>query len=198
MPTGKLRIETVTGQALLPHLPQVSRLRATVFRDWPYLYDAEETGEVGYMRQYAEDPRAAVVLAFDGDRVVGASTCQPMASSHPEVRDAFAARGLDASRFCYFGESLLERAHRGQGAGVAFFTEREAHARRLGLTQAAFCSVVRNPNDPRKPADYTPLDGFWRNRGYVHHPDLACRFHWREVGDDRETPHLLSFWLRTL
>lgn len=193
-----LKIETLAGSALLPHLPAVSRLRAAVFREWPYLYDAEPGDEARYMRHYAEDAGAAIVLAFDEDEVVGASTCQPMRSTHPEVRRAFEGRGLDPRRYCYFGESILLAEYRGQGAGVAFFEEREAHARRHGLAAAAFCAVVRNPNDPRKPGDYTPLDGFWGRRGYVHHPDLACNFRWREVGDERETPHLLSFWLKEL
>ena len=63
---------------------------------------------------------------------------------------------------------------------------------------AAFCAVVRNPNDPRRPPGHVPLDGFWRNRGYAPRPDLSCVFHWRETGDDRETPHVLSFWLKAL
>jgi hypothetical protein len=79
---------------------------------------------------------------------------------------------------------------------VRFFREREAHARSLGLSIAAFCSVVRNENDPRRPRDYTPLDGFWRNRGYAPRPDISTVMHWREVDDTRETPHVLSFWIK--
>jgi GNAT superfamily N-acetyltransferase len=192
------RVETFRGEALLAHLPAVSRLRAAVFREWPYLYAAEEADEARYMRHYAEDAKAAVVLAFDGAEVVGAATCQPMAHSHPEVRQAFAAHGLDAGRFCYFGESVLLPAYRGQGVGVAFFAAREAHAGSLGLPAAAFCAVVRNPYDPRKPEGYVPLDAFWRKRGYVHQPHLTCGFRWRELGEDRESPHLLSFWMKEL
>jgi GNAT superfamily N-acetyltransferase len=88
--------------------------------------------------------------------------------------------------------------YRGQGAGVRFFQEREAHARRLGLSIAAFCSVVRNENDPRRPRDYTPLDGFWHNRGYEARPDISTVMSWREVDDTRETPHVLSFWIKQL
>jgi len=58
--------------------------------------------------------------------------------------------------------------------------------------------VVRNENDPRRPRDYTPLDGFWRNRGYAPRPDISTVMSWREVGDTRETPHVLSFWIKRL
>ena len=32
----------------------------------------------------------------------------------------------------------------------------------------------------------------------VIHCEKYCVFHWRETGDDRETPHVLSFWLKAL
>jgi GNAT superfamily N-acetyltransferase len=193
-----LRVETRTGAAALPLLPALARLRTEVFRDWPYLYDGEESYESGYLRAYAEGPGAAIVVALDGEQVVGAATCQPMEAAHGPVRDAFRARGLDPAKFCYFGESVLRRAYRGRGAGVAFFEHREAHARNLGLDHAAFCAVVREPSDPRRPADYVALDQFWRRRGYTPLPDLTCVFDWREVGAAGETPHTLSFWIKTL
>lgn len=191
-----LRLETLSGAALQARLPALSHLRIAVFAEWPYLYDGDAAHEARYIAAYAADPDAAVVVAFDGEAPVGMATCQPMLASHGPVPAAFRARGLDPARFCYFGESVLLPAYRGRGAGVGFFAAREAHARRLGLPAAAFCAVQRDPNDPRRPAGYVPLDGFWRRRGYVHHPDLTCVFAWKEHGDERETPHRLAFWLK--
>jgi GNAT superfamily N-acetyltransferase len=194
-----IELRTLTGAALAPHLASVARLRVEVFAEWPYLYEGQEGYEERYLRSYADSPGAAVVLALDGENAVGAATCQPMAEAAAPVREAFARAGLDAARFCYFGESVLRAAYRGQGLGVGFFAAREAHARALGLTHAAFCAVVRNPADPRRPAGYTPLDAFWRKRGYTHNPMLTCVFRWAEPGDGgRETPHMLSFWTRAL
>jgi GNAT superfamily N-acetyltransferase len=193
-----LALETVTGAALLPHVPALSRLRATVFRDWPYLYDAEPVEEEKYMRHYAEDPEAAIVLARDGGEVVGAASCQPMVRTHGEVRGTFEGSGEDPARWCYFGESVLLAPYRGQGVGVAFFDAREAHARALGLHLACFCAVIRAADDPRRPPGYVPLDAFWRKRGYTHRPDLTCVFDWREIGEAGETPHTLSFWTKRL
>jgi GNAT superfamily N-acetyltransferase len=199
MTSAPSRLDTLAGPALRPLLPALARLRSAVFREWPYLYDGTEEYEQRYLAAYAESPGAAVVVASDGDgQPVGAATCQPMAEAAAPVQDAFRAGGLDPARFCYFGESVLLPPHRGRGLGVGFFAAREAHARALGLDHAAFCAVVRNANDPRKPPGYQPLDGFWRRRGYIPRPDLSCVFHWREVGDDRETPHSLSFWLKSL
>lgn len=194
----RLRIETVTGEAALAHVPALAHLRTVVFAEWPYLYKGEAEDEARYLRHYTEDEASAIILAWDGEKIVGAATAQPMTATHGPVRSAFEAAGRNPADYCYFGESVLLKEYRGQGAGVAFFAAREAHAQGLELPFATFCAVVRNSNDPRRPADHTPLDGFWRRRGYTHRPELSCVFNWREVGDDRETPHALSFWTKSL
>ncbi|WP_137124417.1 GNAT family N-acetyltransferase [Roseomonas sp. HF4] len=191
-----LRFETLHGDRLRAWLPRLAGLRIAVFREWPYLYEGEAGYEETYLAAYADSPGAAVIAALDGDRTVGCATCQPMAEATPRVRDAFAARGMDPARWCYFGESVLLPDYRGRGAGVRFFEMREAHARGLGLEAAAFCAVTRNDNDPRRPAGYVPLDAFWRKRGYARRADISVVFDWREVGDDRATLHALGFWAK--
>ncbi len=196
MATTDLRFETLRGDALRAWLPRLAGLRIAVFRDWPYLYEGEAAYEEKYLAAYAESPGAAVIAAIDGDRAVGCATCQPMAEATGRVRQAFSSRGMDPARWCYFGESVLLSEYRGRGAGVRFFELREAHARSVGLQAAAFCAVTRNDNDPRRPRDYTPLDAFWRKRGYTKRADISVIFEWQEVGDDRETPHALGFWVK--
>lgn len=198
MRENDLSFETLSGPALHPLLPEVAGLRIAVFRDWPYLYAGDAASEQAYLRAYAEAPNAAIIICRDGERVVGAATCEPMDQGHPPVAACFRAAGLDPTRICYFGESVLLPAYRGRGAGVRFFTEREAHARRLALPQAAFCAVQRNPADPRCPAGYRPLDAFWRKRGYTARPELVVRFNWKEIGQAVETAHDLMFWTKIL
>ncbi|MBO1073983.1 GNAT family N-acetyltransferase [Roseomonas marmotae] len=193
-----LRFETLRGDALHSWLPALARLRITVFRDWPYLYEGDEAYEARYLRAYAEAAGAAVFVALDGETPVGAATCEPMGETHAEVREAFLAAGRDPAKYCYFGESILLPQYRGQGAGVRFFDLREGHARALGLPRTTFCGVRRAADDPRRPASYTPLDGFWRKRGYTPCPGLSCTLTWQEIGAAEETPHILDFWERIL
>ncbi len=193
-----LRLETLRGEALLRHLPSLGRLRGAVFREWPYLYQADDAYEAEYLRKYAEGDGAAVVVALDGGEAVGAATCQPMVQADAPVRAAFLTAGRDPATHCYFGESVLLPRYRGQGAGVGFFAAREAVAREAGLAVAAFCAVERAADDPRRPPGHVPLDAFWRKRGYTHHPELACSFNWRELGGAEAVPHRLSFWLKAL
>jgi GNAT superfamily N-acetyltransferase len=193
-----LRFETLTGAAIQPVLPALSALRIAVFRAWPYLYDGSLDHEQHYLAAYAAAPGSAIIVCRDGDRVVGAATCAPMAQGQPAVRATFTAAGLDPAAWCYFGESVLLPEYRGQGAGLRFFLEREAHARALGLSHAAFCAVQRSADDPRRPPGYVPLDAFWRKRGYTPCPDLHVTFDWQELGDAHETSHVLGFWTRSL
>ena len=202
-PASPLRTETLRGAALRPWLPALSRLRVAVFRDWPYLYEGDQRWEEDYLAAYAGHPDAAAILAFatgaQGEEVVGAATCQPMAETHDEVREAFSRAGLDPAGFCYFGESVLLAPWRGQGIGLRFFEGREAHARALGLRRAAFVGVRRDPADPRRPAGHVPLDEFWAKRGYRHHPEIVVRMDWPEVGGGGgEVPHELTAWLKDL
>jgi GNAT superfamily N-acetyltransferase len=196
---SNLRIETLTGAALRPMLPALARLRITVFRAWPYLYDGDPAKEHEYLPTYAHSPRAAVVMAFDGETPVGAATCLPMEDEGEAVTAPFRARGLDLSRFFYFGESVLLPAYRGRGVGVAFFQQREAHARAVSDADfACFCAVRRPDDHPDRPQEAVPLDMFWTRRGYTGRPDFVCTMSWRDVGHSAETSKPLTFWMKSL
>ena len=194
-----LTFQTVSGPDVLAHIPALARLRIAVFRDWPYLYEGSQMYEERYLRIYAESRLAAVVLALDGAEVVGASTCLPLTDETDDVQAPFRAAGIAADRVFYFGESVLLRPYRGLGAGVRFFAEREAHARRVSACDiAAFCAVERPADHPARPADAVPLDGFWRRRGFTPAPALTCEMRWKDVGAVEQTAHRLAFWLKSL
>ncbi|WP_299436894.1 GNAT family N-acetyltransferase [uncultured Rhodospira sp.] len=194
-----ITLRPLTGADLEAALPDLARLRISVFRAFPYLYDGDEAYERRYLRTYVETPGGVLIAALDGDRVVGAATGVPLAGEPEDVRAAVAAAGLDVATTFYFGESVLEPAYRGQGIGVRFFEHREAHARALGgFTHAVFCAVERPVDHPRRPPGYQPLDEFWRRRGYAPLPNARCTFSWRDLDDATESPKPMAFWGRRL
>jgi GNAT superfamily N-acetyltransferase len=198
-PEADLHVVTVTGEALRRALPALGRLRALVFRDWPYLYEAPPDYEVDYRGPYATSAQSGLVLARVGEEVVGAASCLPLHDETSGVQAPFLARGLDPHRFFYFGESVLLPAWRGRGIGVEFFRQREAHARAVSdADYACFCAVQRPEDHPSRPPAAPSLAPFWRKRGYTPAPDLVCTMRWRDVGDATETPKSLGVWLKSL
>lgn len=191
-----LRLQNFHGSELEPHLDALGALRIAVFHEYPYLYEGSLEYERDYLRTYTRSARSLVVLAFDGDRVVGATTCLPMVDEGPEFQEAFVKAGYDISTICYFGESILLPDHRGHGFGKEFFIRREAHVRHLGLKLSTFCAVDRPADHPLRPAGYRPLDDFWRAQGYTKHLELQATFVWKEIGEEAESPKTLTFWTK--
>ncbi|WP_299985421.1 GNAT family N-acetyltransferase [uncultured Ruegeria sp.] len=191
-------VRPLTRAALGAALGNVARLRIEVFRVWPYLYDGDLDYERAYLQTYRDSDKAIVVGAFDGDRLVGASTGAPLIDHADDFAAAFVGTDLELSDIFYCAESVLLPQYRGQGAGHRFFDQREAHARKLGFTKCAFCSVQRPADHPMRPDDYHPLDAFWHARGYAPLPGVVAQFSWKDVGQEAESLKLLRFWIRDL
>ncbi len=191
-----LRLQNFHGAELAPHLDALGELRIAVFHEYPYLYAGTLEHEREYLGTYVRSSGSLVVLVFDDDRVVGATTCLPMLDEGPEFQAAFVQAGCDLSTICYFGESILLPAYRGRGIGKEFFVRRETHVKKLGLKLSAFCAVDRPAEHVLRPQGYRPLDNFWRSQGYVKRPELQATFVWQEIGEDIESPKTLTFWTK--
>ncbi|CAA2140238.1 GNAT family N-acetyltransferase [Hyphomicrobium sp. ghe19] len=195
----KLDVKSVTGEDILKVLPDLSRLRMIVFRDWPYLYEGTLEYEQKYLEKFAKAKGAVVIAAYDGDQMVGASTGAPMIEHADEFGEPFRKAGYDITKIFYCGESVLLKSHRGHGLGHAFFDGREGQAKKLGgFTHSSFCRVVRPDDHPLKPADYAPLDPFWRKRGYAPVDGIIATYDWQDIDQPGETSHKMQFWMKTL
>lgn len=194
-----LTVERLTGAAVESQLDALAGLRITVFREFPYLYQGSLAYERGYLREFASSPRSTLVIARDGERVVGAATAAPVLDREADsCGPALRTLGYDLANVYYFGESVLLPEFRGQGVGNAFFAEREAGARAFGFGVSSFCAVDRPRNHPARPANYTPHDAFWTRRGYLRRPEAVATFRWLDVGDTEETDKPMVFWTKEL
>lgn len=197
--TESLRIVPVRGQTIAERLQELAQLRIRVFREFPYLYEGSEDYESAYLQTYVNAPDSVAVLVYDGEKLVGASTALPLADEVEELRRPFEQQGQDIERIFYCGESILLPEYRGRGIGVRFFEERERHARSLErFDTICFCAVQRPVDHPRRPADYQPLDEFWKKRGYAPRPDLRTEFSWQDLDESSESPKPMMFWTKSL
>ena len=197
LPEG-ISVRALRGAALEAALDDVARLRIAVFRDWPYLYDGSLEYEREYLSTYRDSEGALLVGAFFGDVLVGASTSTPMEDHAGEFAAPMQGRGVPLERILYGAESVLLPEYRGKGIGHRFFDLREDHARALGRTHVAFCSVMRPADHPLQPATYRTNDAFWQGRGYAPVPGAVAEFSWKDLGEAGETVKPLQFWMRAL
>lgn len=196
---SELTYQSFVGAQIADIFEPLATLRITVFRSFPYLYEGTLDYELDYLKTYAASPRALLFAVFDGDRMVGATTALPLADETEEVQAPFVAAGYRLEDVFYFGESILLPGYRGRGIGHRFFDEREKHARSFGTFRyTSFCAVQRPENHPARPADYQPLDDFWKKRGYTSMPALTTLFSWPDLGETESTPKTMLFWLKEL
>lgn len=191
-------VETVRNGAAAALLDDLARLRISVFREWPYLYEGDVGYERAYLAAFAQAPDCALVVARDGDQLVGAATAMPMSRADGVFRQPFEAGGDALDKVYYFGESVLQPEYRGRGAGHRFFDLREEHARSAGADMVTFCAVVRPQSDPRRVAGVRSLEPFWDKRGYAPLPGYFTRVSWPEVGAGGDVENLMRFWGRAL
>ncbi|ESZ85422.1 MAG: GNAT family acetyltransferase [Blastomonas sp. CACIA14H2] len=191
-------VETLPAHRIEQAIDALARLRIAVFAEWPYLYVGDADYERDYLAEFAAAPEAALIVARDGDEIVGAATASPLAAQKPEFKAPFVTAGWDIARTFYFGESVLLPGYRGQGIGHAFFDHREAASRAAGARVATFCAVQRPADHGLRPAGYRPLDAFWTKRGYAKVEGLVTSFDWLDIGETQETPHPMQFWAREL
>ncbi len=101
-------------------------------------------------------------------------------------------------RLWLLNDLFVAPSYRGQGIGVQFFEQREAHARAVGASVALFSSVIRALDHQCRPVGYNPLDHFWRKRGYAVVDGLICSLSWKEIGEAKETMKPMQFWMKRL
>lgn len=196
---AQLSYITKTGALITSVFEDLAQLRIAVFKAFPYLYEGSIDYEKEYLKVYSESENAFLFAVYDGNKMVGATTCIPLTDETPEVQEPFINAGIELESVFYFGESILLPEYRGLGLGHRFFEERETHARSFGTCKmTSFCSVVRPENHPLKPTDYQPLDKFWIKRGYQEEPLLKSNFEWLDIGESQPTQKEMIYWTKQL
>lgn len=193
-----LTFEKLTGSAAAARLETLARLRLTIFREFPYLYDGSRAAELAYLRTYTDSPGGCIILAREGRKVVGAITGLPLCCEEEDFTTPFLTQGWDLAKVYYVGELLFLPPWRGRGLGTRLLALLAAHVRALGTYRHLACATVeREADHPLRPPDFIPIDRFCMRQGFVKHPELSCRVCWREL-DGVRSPKSMLFWIKEL
>jgi GNAT superfamily N-acetyltransferase len=194
----EIAVQLLTGAAIADVVGDVATLRLGIFREYPYLYQGRREDELDYLKTYGEAPDACVILAYDGNAVVGAATGMPLAHEDARMGEAFAGAAFPLNRLYYVGELLFRPEYRNQGLGHNLLARLESHVRSLGGYRWLTCATVERPDDhPLRPADHIPITRFLGRTSFVRLPGVTTRFVWRET-DGVKRDHPMQFWIREL
>ena len=190
--------QLLTGTAIADARDEVATLRLEIFREYPYLYQGRREDELKYLGTYAEAPDACVILAYDGDAVIGAVAGMPLIHEDAQMLDAFAGTAFPLDEAYYVGELLFLPAYRNGGLGQKLLARLESHIRSLGGYRTLTCATVERPDDhPLRPRDYIPITRFLARTGFARLPGVTTHFMWRET-DGIVRDHPMQFWGKQL
>jgi len=194
----KVRFEQRCGADAKAYVNELAKLRITVFREFPYLYDGDLGYEKKYLDTYFRSEQSLVILCFDDEVLVGASTCIPMSEEEESFQRPFIEKGYEPNEILYFGESILLPQYRGTGIGKRFVFFREEHAKRLGKKLCVFCAVVRGEEDTRRPSTYRSPERLWNSQGFRKMAGVTTHYSWKQIDETGVSPKLMQFWAKSL
>ena len=203
-PSSSITISTLSGEAIKPYSALLGQMRLKLFKEFPYLYDgnrndATRAQEKEYDTTYEKSPNARLIVAKDGEKIVGFMTLIPLSEEMREIQQPFLDAGIDVQKYIYVGEVLILPEYRGQGILRRFFEEHNAYARTQKFSHSVFMAVDRPHNHPLRPSDYRELEPIWEHFGYKKMNDsMKVKFPWMQVDGEKEQMNTLSLLQKAL
>lgn len=190
-------LERFSGTGIAVVHEALAELSAQALREFPYFWPGDPAQEERCAQRYLASPGSVAVVVRHGAQVVGAALGLPLAHEHRALRRPFAQQGYDLDRVFSCGVTALLPPYRARGLGGRLWREREAHARGHGFAQIALWTVER-PGVPLPPAQPGSPGEAWQAHGFARHPELRAELSWQDLGEARETPKAITFWLKEL
>lgn len=192
-------MHVMPGEAAREYERELAELRINVFREYPYLYEGNKEYEAKYLETYFKSEKSCIIIAVADDQIVGASTSILLSEGDEDFKRPFLNTKFNLDEIVYFGESVLLPDYRGRGLGRQLLQLRENFATMIpGVKYCAFCSVIRSPEDPRKPKNYRSLEDFWQRYGYRKESHLKAKYKWLDLGEKEQSEKEMQFWIKEL
>jgi len=193
-------IKVIAPEDIHSYVEDIARLRVTVFKEYPYLYDGNFDDELLYAQKFVNSPNSLVCLLFDKNKVVGALTGLPLAYEDVLIRDTWEQNSnTPLSSVYYFSEMLMYSEYRKHGYGSKLFVTGENCVKQYSsFDTITLITIHRNNNHPLQPTSYKPLDHFCEIHGYTKHDDITCIISWKEIGASEASQNELIYWSKIL
>lgn len=199
MTDSSITIHLLRGNESIPYLQDLAKLRILFYRNYPYLYEGNLTGEENYLRMYANSENALLAVAKKGQEIVGAVAGIALSETQEMHKKQWIQQQIPAENVFYLGEIVLLQEYLKSDLQEKLYQQFEKGVRGLKRYDSiVVCEIERDPKDYKKPANSLSSEVRWDGRGFVRQPALNTYYSWKEVGDLEDTDHLMGFWSKEL
>ncbi len=193
-----VKIEVLKGNEVIPYLRRLAELRIVFYRDYPYLYEGNLTEEENYLSLYADSKNSLLVVAKEGSKMIGAITGLPLLESQEENRELFMHKLSTAEHIFHVGELVLLPEYRNADIQKRLYRQFEKSVMELaGYDAISVCEIERPSYDSKESNESFFVESLWENNGFVKQPHLHNYYRWKEVGDMKNTDHLMVYWIKS-
>ncbi|HVX00961.1 MAG TPA: GNAT family N-acetyltransferase [Candidatus Babeliaceae bacterium] len=197
--SGNYTIRTLVCSQHKELIPFVAEQRSQTFRNYPYLYQANNLEEYAYVNWLFGLPHSMITVVYMESKPIGfliGTSFEDFDQHFGGSREIFLQAGLNPKNYYYFSEIIIIPEYRGQHIAQKLFSNLEQQAQALGYSAGCFVHESHN-NHPLKPQDYQELDSFFQKLGYYKSP-LTIDFTWPTITRDGVTilSHTLDYWLK--
>lgn len=184
------KLEVVKGKDIKRYLNEFAQLRMAFYQDYPYLHAADKESEAKYFQMFATNEDSRMVVAKEGNRVVGAIIGMPLKEMNEKYRAVYNKNGKAVDSIFYLGDILVSKEDRGEGIGNELYEKFESTVREMKkYNEIDLFRIDRPKADLKAPQDYQPTEIFWKHRGFHPETKLKTEFRWTDIGAKGETSH---------
>jgi hypothetical protein len=141
-----ISIDVLKGPEVIPYLQKVAQLRIEFYRNYPYLYEGNLTDEETYLSMYAKSKDSLLVIAKNGDDVVGAVTGIPMLETKKENKWLYTQKQTPDEHIFYLGELVLSQDYQNSTLQEMLYLQLENAVKGLEkYSILAVCEIERSP-----------------------------------------------------
>jgi hypothetical protein len=175
-------------------------LRVTLYRDYPYLYEADRKEEAEYMHWFLNLPKTFVAIAFCKEKpiaFVAGSDFTDFSEHFKGSIEEFEKAGLVPSNYFYIADDLFEPEHPQQEILSTL-----VHLMEIRVNEQnnyMFCWITEeHDSHPLKPENYKSASALWEKLGYQK-SNICIKFSYPTIQPDhsqKKEEHAFTYWLK--
>ncbi len=192
---NKIHLQILKGHEIASHVKEIVQFVNKIYRNPPYFYNGDDAGYKAYLESFPNLGDVIVCLALENKEIIGIGVGLPM-PNRDSYLEPLLQHGYDLNHLFYLGEFGLMPEHQGKGIEATLYQKIEDHASSSGsTTKICFWEIESTTQNP---SSYFPSDDFWKQLGFVRHPELNFQIFWTNIGATKESPHKAVYWMKSL